>query len=101
MPSSAFSDLLMVVEFAYSFDEFLELEPAPPTLSEVYLAMYNGGGGKVMMDLCAQLLKAAIYDPSECSLRGTRCCKGIEGAQQGKQEVHQFEKYFPPSICNY
>ncbi len=64
LPSEAFSNLLMVVEFSHSFEEFLELEPAPPLLSEVYLAAYNGGGGKVMMDLCGQLLKAAIYDPS-------------------------------------
>lgn len=67
LPAEAFSDLLMVIEFSHSFEEFLELEPSPPLLSEVYLALYNGGGGKVMMDLCGQLLKAAIYDPSEWS----------------------------------
>ena len=65
LPAEAFSDLLMVIEFSHSFEEFLELEPSPPMLSEVYLALYNGGGGKVMMDLCGQLLKAAIYDPSK------------------------------------
>ena len=66
LPAKAFSSLLMVVEFAHSFDEFLEVETAPPPLGKVYLALYNGGGGKVVMDLCAQLLKAAIYDQSEC-----------------------------------
>ena len=55
----------MVVEFSHSFDEFLEMDPTPPLLSEVYLSVYNGGGGKVLMELCMQLLKAAIYDPSE------------------------------------
>lgn len=66
LPADAFSNLLMVVEFSHSFEEFLELEPSPPLLSEVYLAIYNGGGGKVVMELCTQLLKAAIYDPSKC-----------------------------------
>lgn len=65
LPAEAFSNLLMVVEFSHSFDEFLEMEPIPPQLGEVYLALYNGGGGKVLMELCGQLLKAAIYDPSE------------------------------------
>ncbi len=65
LPSSAFSNLLMVMEFAHSFEEFLELDPAPPLLNEVYLSMYNGGGGKVVVDLCSQLLKAALYDPGE------------------------------------
>jgi len=65
LPAEAFSGLLMVIEFAQSFEEFLELEPAPPLLGDVYLSLYNGGGGRVMMELCTQLLKAAIYDPSE------------------------------------
>lgn len=65
LPADAFSKLLMVMEFTHSFEEFLELDPAPPLLGEVYLAIYNGGGGAVLMELCAQLLKAAIYDPSK------------------------------------
>ncbi len=65
LPADAFSSLLMVIEFAQSFDEFLELEPAPPILGDLYLSLYNGGGGRAMMELCAQLLKAAIYDPSK------------------------------------
>ena len=65
LPAESFSNLLMVVEFSHSFDEFLEMESSPPQLGEVYLALYNGGGGKVLMELCGQLLKAAIYDPSE------------------------------------
>ena len=62
----------MVIEFAHSFDEFLELEPAPPLLSEVYLAIYNGGGGMILMEFCAQLLKAAIYDPSKSNASGRK-----------------------------
>lgn len=64
LPSQAFADLLMVVEFGQSFVEFLELEPAP-MLSDMYLALYNFKGGKIMLELCAQLLKAVLYDPSE------------------------------------
>ena len=67
LPAQAFADLLMVVEFGQSFVEFLELEP-PPMLSDIYLALYNFKGGKMLMELCAQLLKAALHDPSEC------CC---------------------------
>ena len=64
LPADAFSNLLMVVEFTHSFEEFLEVD-VPPPLGNVYLALYNGGGGQVLMELCSQLLKAAIYDPSE------------------------------------
>ena len=67
LPSQAFADLLMVTEFGYSFDEFLELEPPLP-LSSVYLGLYNYQQGKTVMQLCAQLLKAAVYDPGTCTV---------------------------------
>ena len=62
LPSQAFADLLMVTEFGHSFEEFLELEPSL-SLSSVYLALYNYQEGGVVMQMCTQLLKAAIYDP--------------------------------------
>ena len=65
LPSQAFADLLMVTEFGHSFEEFLELEPSL-SLSNVYLALYNYQEGGVVMELCTQLLKAAIYDPGTC-----------------------------------
>lgn len=65
LPSQAFADLLMVTEFGHSFEEFLELEPSL-SLSNVYLALYNYQEGGVIMELCTQLLKAAIYDPGTC-----------------------------------
>ena len=70
LPSRAFADLLMVTEFGHSFEEFLQLEPSL-SLSEVYLALYNYQEGGVIMELCTQLLKAAIYDPGMCYMLGT------------------------------
>ena len=67
LPSQAFADLLMVTEFGHSFEEFLQLEPSL-SLSNVYLALYNYQEGGVVMQLCPQLLKAAIDDPGICHI---------------------------------
>ena len=65
MPDDAFADLLMAVEFGKSFDEFLELGPAP-SLCELYLSLYNEGEGEVLGAFCMQLLRTALYDPGVC-----------------------------------
>ena len=64
LPSQAFADLLMVTEFGHSFEEFLQLEPSLP-LSSIYLSLYNYQEGKVVVELCTQLLKAVVYDPGK------------------------------------
>ncbi len=51
----------MMVEFAHSFEEFLELDP-PPSLHQVYGALYNIGTSS-LLDFTVHLLKAALYDP--------------------------------------
>ena len=65
LPSESFADLLMVVEFGHSFVEFLEVESRVPSLTGIYLALFNYNKGKALMDLSMQLLKAAIYDPGK------------------------------------
>ncbi len=51
----------MAIEFGHSFEEFLELDP-PPSLHQVYGALYNIGTSTLLM-FTVHLLQAALYDP--------------------------------------
>ena len=61
LPAWTFADLLMIVQFTWSFQEFLELETAP-SLPQIYCSLF-GNGGESLTALFVQFLKAALYDP--------------------------------------
>lgn len=67
LPPKSFADLLMVVEFCYSFGDFMELD-CTFSLPELYADLYNtgSGNGSVFLHCCARMLGAV------CSDLGTR-----------------------------
>lgn len=61
LPAWTFADLLMIVQFAQSFQEFLELETTP-CLPQIFCSLFDDGN-KNLTTLFVQFLKAALYDP--------------------------------------
>ena len=61
LPAWNFADLLMVVQFAQSFQEFLGLE-ATPRLPQIFCSLFDDGSEN-LTSLFVQFLTAALYDP--------------------------------------
>ena len=61
LPSQAFADLLMIVQFTSSFTEFLGLDKAP-SLSDVYCSLYNNDND-ILIELFVQFIKTSLFDP--------------------------------------
>ena len=66
LPSQAFADLLMVVQFASSFQEFLQLDQAP-TLPALFCSLFNHHS-EILSNLFVQFLRAALFDPGSNAL---------------------------------
>ena len=66
LPSHAFADLTMVLQFVHSFREFLEMECAP-SFPSLFCSLYNHGT-ETLSDLFVQLLRAALFDPGSNAL---------------------------------
>lgn len=66
LPSGAFSDCLMAVEFLYAYGKVFGLNEAKdiPSLYTLQEGLFNvGDGQREVQDLLLKLLRAAMFDP--------------------------------------